>query len=99
MVKIKMQAGLVNKEAAILENKIADLEKDNESIEEYLNHLSYPSFLEKEARLKLNYKLEGESVAFVYPDTSQPTSSSDEFYIQFSQLPNYTKWIYYLLGY
>ena len=98
-VKIKMQASLVNKEAVILENKIADLEKDNNSIEKYLNYLNRPSFLKKEARLKLNYKLEGESVAFVYPDTNQTTSSSEEFYIQFSRLPNYAKWIYYLLGY
>ena len=98
-VKIKMQSNLVNKEAEILENKIANLEKDNKSIEEYLNYLNHPSFLKKEARLKLNYKAEGENVAFVYPDTSQTGSSSEEFYIQYSQLPNYLKWIYYLLGY
>ena len=98
-VKIKMQNNLVNKEAEILENKIANLETDNKSIEEYLNYLNHPSFLEREARIKLNYKSEGESVAFVYPDTNKISSQAEDFHERLKRSPNYIKWTYYLLGY
>ncbi|MDP3697872.1 MAG: septum formation initiator family protein [Candidatus Taylorbacteria bacterium] len=98
-IRIKMQSSLVNKEAKILEDKINNLETANNSIEAYLKHLDQPSFLEREARLKLNYKIEGEGVAFVYPDTKKISSKSEDFFERFSRLPNYTKWIYYLLGY
>ena len=98
-VKIKMQSNLINKEAEILEEKITDLEKDNATIRKYLGYLGHPSFLEREVRLKLNYKLEGENVAFVYPDINKTSSESGQFYVQLSKSPNYMKWIYYLLGY
>lgn len=98
-VKIKMQSNLINKEEGVLEKKITDLEKDNSSIEKDLNYLNHPAFIEREARLKLNYKAEGENVAFIYPDTGQISSSSENFFEQLKQSPNYIKWIYYLLGY
>lgn len=98
-VKIKIQSDLINKEAAIIEEKIAGLERDNESIEKHLALLEHPSFLEREARLKLNYKADGENVVFVYPDANQISSGSEDFYIQFYKQPNYLKWIYYILGY
>ena len=94
-----MQNDLVNKEAQILEAKINNLEMANNSIEEDIKYFDHPSFLEREARLKLNYKIEGENVAFVYPDTNKTSSESDQFYVQLSKLPNYKKWIYYLIGY
>src|SRR3989344_5582387 len=49
-----------------LESKIEALEKEEErqkSLSEYLNTESY---LEKQARLRLNFKKEGEEVVFVY---------------------------------
>lgn len=97
-VRIKLQSNLVNKEEQILENKIIDLEKDNSSIEKDLNYLNHPSFLEREVRLKLSYKAEGENVAFIYPDTGQTSSNSKNFFEQLKQAPNYIKWVYYLLG-
>lgn len=93
-----MQSSLANKEAKIFENKINNLETVNKSIEERLKHFEYPSFLEKEARLKLNYKSVGEKVVFVYPDTSKISSESGGFYDRLNRLPNYMKWVYYFLG-
>lgn len=55
-----------------LENKIGALKKDEErqiNLAEYLNTESY---LEKQARLRLNLKKEGEEVVFVYRKEEEP---------------------------
>ncbi|MDP3697511.1 MAG: hypothetical protein Q8R55_05865 [Candidatus Taylorbacteria bacterium] len=99
-IKIKLQENLVNKEVRGLEAKINDLESDNSYMEKIISYLKNPSFLQKEARLKLNYKAFEEKVAFVYPDESAKAgSASNDFNKQLAQMPNYVKWWYYLLGY
>ena len=99
-IKIKLFNNIVNKETADVEQKIEDLERSNVSLEKFIEYVKNPSFLEKEARLKLNYKAPGESVAFVYPDeNSQVSSGSIGFDKQLAQMPNYAKWLYYLWGY
>jgi len=101
-IKIKTENKIVNEELSSLENKIAKLEVDNNYLEKLIGYFSNPSYLEQEARLKLNYMAPGEKVAFVYPDTSaQPVSSSESFGVlkNIDEMPNYIKWIYYLLGY
>ena len=83
-----------------LEEKINSLENNNSLLERFLGYMSNQSFLEKEARLRLNYKVPGEEVVFVYPDDSAKTSSSsNNFEKQLAQMPNYIKWVYYLMGY
>lgn len=83
-----------------MEAKISDLESDNSYIERVIGYLKNPSFLQKEARLKLNYKAFEEKVAFIYQDESAKAgSASDNFDKQLVQMPNYLKWVYYLLGY
>jgi uncharacterized protein YeeX (DUF496 family) len=99
-VRIKMHEGMVNKEVGNIETKISNLEKSNSSLERFISYIKHPSFMEKEARIQLNYKAEGEEVVFVYPDTSAKAGSeSDDFRKQLAQMPNYLKWMYYLLGY
>ncbi len=83
-----------------MEAKINDLESDNSYLEKVVGYLKNPSFLQKEARLKLNYKASEEKVAFIYPDESAKAgSASGNFNKQLAQMPNYVKWVYYLLGY
>jgi len=78
--------------------KIDDTIHNNESLERFVKYFDSPLFLEKEARLRLNYKAPGEEVVFVHRDlNSKKTSSVDE--ILEDNLPNYKKWWYYLLGY
>lgn len=99
-IKIKIQENLVNKEVESLEAKISNLEDDNSYMEKIISYLKNPLFLQKEARLKLNYKAYEEKVAFVYPDESAKAGSgSNNFDKQLAQIPNYMKWVYYLLGY
>lgn len=99
-IKIKTQENLVNKEVKILEAKVSDLEDSNSYMEKIISYLKNPLFLQKEARLQLNYKASEEKVAFVYPDESAKAgSASNNFDKQLAQMPNYLKWVYYLLGY
>jgi len=99
-LKIKLHGNLVNEELTEFENKVAELEKDNGFLERVLSQMTHPSFLEKEARLKLNYKSAGEEVVFVYPDEKMRSSSkSADLSKEFDGMPNPAKWVYYLLGY
>lgn len=99
-IKIKTHENIVNKEVGDLEGKIAGFEKNNSILERFLGYMSHSSGLEKEARLKLNYKAPGEEVAFIYTDDSAKAGSvSNDFNKQLAQMPNYLKWAYYLLGY
>jgi len=99
-IKVKLHENIVNKDVAGIEEKIDNLEDDNSTLEKFIEYAKNPLFLEKEARLKLNYRAPGESVVFVYQDDSGGVSSkSSDFTRQFAQMPNYLKWAYYLIGY
>ena len=98
-IKIKIHEDIVNKEVGSLETKISNLESNNNSLEKFVQYMTQSSFLEKEARLKLNYKAPGENVVFVYPDENIKSSVSVNFHNQLAQMPNYLKWAYYLMGY
>jgi len=101
-IKIKLQSDIVNKEVGDLEAKIQDLEDSNSSLDKLIGYLKHPSFLDKEARLKLNYKSAGEEVAFVYSDTNtnpKTSSSSSDSNNQLTNISNYIKWFWYLMGY
>lgn len=88
----------IKKEEAAIESKISSMKRDNETLEEYVQNLKNPKFLEKEARLRLNYKASGEEAVFVHRDpNSQKASLSDGFDPE--NLPNYKKWWYWLFGY
>lgn len=98
-IKIKAHENLVNKEVRELEKRVSEFEKNNSLLEKIISQMTHPSFLEKEARLKLNYKASGEEVVFVYPDENIKTSGHDDFSKRLAQMPNFVKWWYYLLGY
>lgn len=90
-IKIKPHENIVNREIGELETKIGGLEKSNSMIEKFIAYMSNPSFIERQARIKLNYKAKGEEVVFIYPDNSAKASSSlDNF--RNENAPNYLKW-------
>jgi len=64
-----------DKEIMGIEAKISNVQKTNNELSEFLSHFDNPSFLEKEARLKLNYKAPDEEVIFVYRDNGAKTAS------------------------
>lgn len=96
---IRTQNSIVNKDISDLEREIKNLENSNSLAEKFIGYLRHNSFLEKEARLRFNYKAVGEEVAFVYPDDDKTSSSSVEAETKLDGLPNYVKWLLYLSGY
>ena len=73
------------------------LEKNNQELKEVIDNATDPEFLEREVKLKLNYKKAGEEVAFIYRSNDSSASSSED-QKNLVSLPNYKKWWYWLLG-
>jgi len=99
LIRVGVQKGMVIKEVRGLEAKIQNLEKDNSNLKKFVEYVKNPWFVEKEARLKLNFKAPGEEVVFVYPDSGFPNPSPDDFQKRLARIPNWMKWTYYVLGY
>lgn len=98
--QIRSQRADANVQLKDLESRVADLENNNNFLASSSAYFASDAYLERQARLKLNYKLPDEQVAFVYKDTSVKVASpSKEFKTQLTQMPNWKKWWYYLLGY
>ncbi|MEK7645941.1 MAG: septum formation initiator family protein [Patescibacteria group bacterium] len=98
--QIKDQRAETDSQVKELESRVADLERSNQFLASSSAYFASDAYLERQARLKLNYKLADEQVAFVYKDTSvKIASSSQEFKTQLAEMPNWKKWWYYLLGY
>jgi len=97
-VSIEVKKNEIKKKEANIKSEIADIERNNSSLERDIKNFENPAFLEKEARLRLNYKAPDENVVFVYLDTNEHKSSSAE---EFSpkHLSDYRKWWRWLLGY
>jgi cell division protein FtsB len=79
-----------------LQTKADSLEKDNNDLIRSQKYAKTSAYLERQARLKLNYKMPDEKVVFVYEKTasSQPESLEEKI----GQMENYQKWFYYVLG-
>ena len=98
--QIRIQRAGTDIQVKDLEFRVADLERNNQFLASSSAYFASDAYLERQARLKLNYKLADEQVAFVYKDTSVKfASSSQEFKTQLAEMPNWKKWWYYLLGY
>lgn len=95
--KIHDQRNLARNQVTDLESKISDIQSDNQFLASSSAYFSSDAYLERQARLKLNYKMPDEGVAFVYPDTSTKVASASQP-IQVGTLPNWKQWWYYLLG-
>ena len=99
-INLKSQRTMVGKEVGNVEAKINEVQKDTDYLNKFLAYFKTPAFLEKEARLKLNYKAQGEEVVFIYKDKN-PKKESDSISLEelLAKMPNYKKWALYLLGY
>jgi cell division protein FtsB len=89
--------GYVRKEVTDLSGRISSLERENQFLNRSEEYFKSEAFLERQARVKLNYKLPGEQVVFVYDAvaSSQPETFTD----MLKRMENYKKWWYFLLGY
>jgi len=70
----------IRKEIAILDKKIAELNDKNEELKLSENKLTDSDFIEREARLKLNFKKDGEELVIFTEDpySSNPKENKEE---------------------
>jgi cell division protein FtsB len=67
----------IKKEESVIQKKIDKIILENQKLERFINSFNNRDFLDKQARLRLNYKIPGEEVVFVYQeDNSKKASSS-----------------------
>ena len=100
MLIFKLQPSLrtVSREVDNLDQKIAEVEKELSDLKKLGDYLKNPAYLEREARLKLNYKRPGENVVFVYRNQSLQNQVGNSNSTKPSPvLPNWQKWLKYLL--
>ena len=94
--EIKGELGKLNVE-------IADLNKQKEDLNQLVDYYKNESNLEKEARVRLNLKKEGEKVVIILPQATSTnkngeTISSPETAENIENFPNYKQWWYYFFG-
>lgn len=93
---------LIEKEIEGLKKEAEKIEKENRNLTEKIAYFETQDFREKEAKEKLNFQKEGESVAVIKPSPSQaivenekpPVVASSE-----SEISNGQKWWRYFFGY
>ncbi len=99
-INLSSQKNVVEREVKNVETKIKEVQNDTDYLNKLSDYFKTPAFLEKEARLKLNYKSQGEEVVFVYKDkNAKKVSDSISFEELLGRMSNYKKWFFYLLGY
>jgi len=76
--KVRAQRDVAVQHVHDLESKIADTQESSQLIASSSAYLSSDAYLERQARLKLNYKYPDENVAFVYQDKSVKTDSNPD---------------------
>lgn len=98
VISLEAEKRELAKEVRNVEAKIDDTKRGSKSLEEFIKHFDNPLFIEKEARLRLNYKIAGEEVVFVHRDLdSKATSPSEEFFK--GKFGVYKKWLSRLVNF
>jgi cell division protein FtsB len=103
IVKLRQPLTAVTKELENINQKISEIEKSRLELKRLEDYIKSPSYLERQARLKLNYKKPGESVVFVYKNQyNQNPASAGQGTNPAAKpsivLPNWQKWLDYLLN-
>jgi len=71
VIKLEPPLAAVRKELKNLNQKIDEAEKSSLELEKFGDYLKSNAYLERQARLKLNYKKPDEKVVFVYTKTTE----------------------------
>ena len=99
-INLNSQRSVVDKEVKNVETKMKEVQNDTDYLNKFLGYFKTSAFLEREARLKLNYKAQGEEVVFVFKDKNiNKVTDPVSFEGLLGKMPNYKKWFLYLLGY
>ncbi len=85
----------IRKEIAILDKLISDLNNDNKKLKSIKDKLADSDFIEREAKLKLNFKKEGEEVIVLLDNkySDKANESENKKNEQLQRNSNVKKWI------
>lgn len=77
LIKIEPALITTHKELKNLDKKIAEVEQSASELERLGDYLKSDAYLERQARLKLNYKKPDERVVYVYQKTTEAQNSQE----------------------
>ena len=94
---LNLRPGLISveKEKSVLENQVAELRRAQDALEKDRSVASSDAYLERQARLKLNYKKPDEQVVFIYQDQYNSATSTAPVV---PEVPRWKQWWQYLWG-
>ena len=98
MFRLWPQKSMVGARLENLEGKITETEKANSDLSRLLGYFKSRSFLEREAKLKLNVRRPDENVVFIYEDEKENIMKDEKgrgFY-GLEGMTNFEKWLKYL---
>lgn len=86
-----------------LNAEVAGLNKQKEDLNQLVDYYKNESNLEKEARVRLNLKKEGEKVVIILPQATSTDENGESISGShggsgIENLPNYLQWWYYFFG-
>ena|SRR3989344_5326037 len=96
LVNLNTQRKIVDQEIKTNDNKISEAQENADDLAQFIENFDNPAFLEREARIKFNYKNTDEEVAFIYRDTENKITSQS-FDDVLKSMPNYQKWWHWLV--
>src|SRR3989344_5703024 len=78
IIKLEPAIVLVSKELKNINQKIDEVEKNNLELDKLGDYLGSDAYLERQARLKLNYKKPDENVVYVYAKNRKTNGAGAE---------------------
>ncbi len=88
----------VKKDLGKLDAEIANFNKQKEDLNNLLDYYKNESYLENEARVRLNLKKEGEEVVIILPTATSTESDKISSQRDTENMPNYKQWWRYFFG-
>ena len=98
IVKLWPQKTIIDARLQNLEGKMAETEKSNMDLARLLGYFNSRSYLEREAKLKLNVRRPDENVVFIYKDDKESAINGEnsQGFSGLEGLTNFEKWLKYL---
>lgn len=95
-IKGRPQKIEIEKELNEAKNKFENLKKEKEYFKNFLDYFKSKGYLEKQARLRLNLKKEGEKVIFIYKKFIENLKDNQKENPENNKLSNFKKWIKFI---
>lgn len=98
IAKLWPQKTVIDARLENLKDKMAETEKSNADLARLLDYFKSRSYLEREAKIKLNVRRPDENVVFIYEDEKENKmkDEKEKASLGLEGLTNFEKWLKYL---